>query len=276
MPALAEQAAAAPAPLLGIDHIPLAVRDLAQAAQTYRRLGFVIKPGRFHADGIRNRQIKFVDGAGIELITAATVTDTLTGRYVRLISQGEAPAFVSFHTANFEVLKTALQTLGEPYSIHDGLLEFNSEALGWLFVGAGSNRSPTDRPEHFAHPNTANATLAVWIAGGDQEQSLRLFKALGARVAQKTVRVPDPQVATVATVAGGGEVIFLPASRQVIPGRPIVGIVFRTRDLSAALRVLHSAGVAGPKSIETPTYRSLFVEPRDTHGVWLEFRQTRG
>ena len=255
--------------------MPLAVKDLEQATEDFRRLGFAIKPGHLHEDGVRNNHVKFVDGAGIELITAPAVTDTLSARYVKLISQGDAPAFLCFHTASLEVLKTALEPLGQPYSINNGLLEFNSPALRWLFMAAGSNRSPTDRPEHFAHHNTAEATLAVWIAAADPEPSLRLFKALGARVEQKTVSVPDPQLATVATVENGGEVIFLPANRQLLPGRPIVGIVFRTRDLSAALRVLHLAGVASPKSVETPTYRSLLVAPRDAHGVWLEFREMK-
>ena len=38
----------------GIDHVPIAVNDLEQAAAAYRRLGFVLKPGRPHANGIRN------------------------------------------------------------------------------------------------------------------------------------------------------------------------------------------------------------------------------
>jgi hypothetical protein len=51
--------------LFGIDHIPLVVKYLDDAAEAYRRLGFAIKPGRPHADGIRNAHAKFPDGAGI-------------------------------------------------------------------------------------------------------------------------------------------------------------------------------------------------------------------
>ena len=253
------------------------MRDLEQAAETYRRLGFVIKPGRFHADGIRNNHVKFPDGAGIELITAAAATDELTRHYTQLLAQGEGPAYVSFHCPSEKALTDAAESIGEPYSLEGNLMTFHSESLQWLFLGEGSNRAPTDRPEHFAHPNGADATLAVWIAcsDGDREQALRLFRALGATVAQKAIRAPDPLRTTVATVENGGEVIFLPSKHQLLPGRPIVGIVFRTRDLSAALHVLRSAGVEGPRSVETPAYRSLTVSPQDTRGVWLEFRQNR-
>lgn len=54
----------------------------------------------------------------------------------------------------------------------------------------GTNRSPTDRPEHFAHLNTANATIAVWIAGGDQTRMLSVFRSLGARIDHKRVNAP--------------------------------------------------------------------------------------
>ncbi|HEY6924369.1 MAG TPA: VOC family protein [Steroidobacteraceae bacterium] len=269
--------ATAALPLIGIDHIPFVVKDLEQAAETYRRLGFVIKPGRFHADGIRNSHIKFPDGAGIELITAPAATDDLTRRYTRMISQGEGPASVSFHSSSEPALIAAAESIDEPYSLEGNLMTFRNESLRWLFLSEGSNRSPTDRPEHFAHPNGASATLAVWIACDDHDRgrALRLFRSLGATVGQKVVRVPDPLRTTVATIENGGEVIFLPIKRQLLAGRPIVGIVFRTRDLSAADQALRSAGVKDLESVETPAYRSLLVSPHDTCGVWLEFRERR-
>jgi len=237
----------------------------------------VIKPGRFHADGLRNNHVKFPDGAGIELITAPAVTDELTRDYTRMMSQGEGPAYVSFHSSSERALIAAAESVGEPYSLEGKLMTFRNESLRWLFLAEGSNRSPSDRPEHFAHPNGANATLAVWIACSDRdrEQALRLFRALGATIRQEVVRAPDPLRATVATVENGGEVIFLPRQRQLLPGRPIVGIVFRTRNLSAARHVLRTAGVESPRSVATQAYRSLFVPPHASRGVWLEFRESR-
>jgi hypothetical protein len=257
-PALAAEVTPAVTATIGIDHIPLVVRDLVNATETYRHLGFAIKPGRFHADGIRNNHIKFEDGAGIELISASTPTDALTAGYLKLLSRGEGPAYVSFHTANLRAVRDGLEHLGQAYSLDDGILEFTNAELQWLFLFEGTNRSPTDRPEHFAHPNSANATLAVWVAGRDPSQMLALFKACGARIEQKQVHVPDPLLATVATVANG-EVVFLPVERQIIPGRPIVGIVFQASDLSALQRVLRSAKVHEPVKLETATYRSLLL-----------------
>jgi hypothetical protein len=260
-------------PLISINHVPLAVKDVDRAAQMYRRLGFVIKPGRFHADGIRTQLIKFPhDGAGIELITAARATDPLTAHYLRLLSEGEGPAYVCFTTPDLGGIKQRLEQLGEVYSLDDGLLTLTEPPLNWLFLAEGPNLSPTDRPEHFAHANTANAALAIWIAGGDQKRMLAFFKALGARIERERVHAPDPLLADIARVDKGGQVIFLPASHQIIPGWPIVGIVMRVKDLSATRQALKSGGI---RPVQRPDvgYGSVLVAPNDTHNMWLEFRE---
>jgi hypothetical protein len=271
-PATVVDATAGGGALIGIDHMPFAVKDLDRAILEFQRLGFAIKPGRFHADGIHNAHVKFPDGAGIELITASAPADDLTRRYLRFLAAGEGPAFVSFHSASLAELTQHLEKAHFAAAAHDGLLEVQDPALEWLFLFAGTNQSPTDLPEHFAHPNTADATLAVWIAGRDEARMAAFFTGLGARIERKRVFVPDAMLATVATVANG-EVIFLPPSRQLIADHPIVGAVFHVRDLDTAERVLRSGKVRGIRKLQAESHRSLFVPPQETAGVWLEFRQ---
>ena len=50
--------------IAGLDHVPIAVGDLDAAAARYRALGFALKPGRPHANGIRNQHAKFADDGG--------------------------------------------------------------------------------------------------------------------------------------------------------------------------------------------------------------------
>jgi catechol 2,3-dioxygenase-like lactoylglutathione lyase family enzyme len=53
----------------GIDHIVIAVRDLAAASADYARLGFTVTPGGEHTGGAtHNALISFADGAYFELI----------------------------------------------------------------------------------------------------------------------------------------------------------------------------------------------------------------
>ena len=142
--------------VLGLDHIPVAVRDLEQAASTYQRLGFALKPGRHHANGIRNVHVKFPDGSGIELLTATGGVDDLSSHYVNFLKAAEGPAFVSFHERDTKRLHAALRRGGYEIQENAGITKARLPDLGWLLLVA-DNRSPTDRPEHFAHPNGATA-----------------------------------------------------------------------------------------------------------------------
>ena len=233
--------------IAGLDHVPVAVRDLDAAAATYRRLGFVLKPGRPHANGIRNLHAKFPDGTEIELITAPAARDALTTKYRRHLAKGDGPAFLALFAPD-----------GAPAVA----------APDYLFFGR-RNASPTDRPPHFAHPNTARALVAVWLAG-DLAAETAFLKAAGASLAARTVRVPDPAHATVAGFPEG-EVLLLPPSRALVAGRPIVGVTLRVASLAAARAVLSRARVAtrGPIGSES----SVFVPPAAAHGLWLELRE---
>ena len=235
--------AAGPA-VAGLDHVPIAVRDLPAAAADYRRLGFVLKPGRSHENGIENVHAKFPDGTEIELITAPAARDGLTSRYRRHLESGDGPAFLALHA---------------PGGV-EGI-----QAPDYLFF-ARLNHSPTDRPEHFAHPNTARTLGAVWLAG-ELAAERALLRTLGAVLEERTVHVPDPVRATVARF-GAGEVYLLPASRAIVPGRPIVGVTVGVTDPSAARRVIERGGVATRAGIGGRP--KVFVAPEAAHGLWLE------
>jgi hypothetical protein len=73
-----------------------------------------------------------------------------------------------------------------------------------------------------------------------------------------------------------GDVVFLPRASQTIPGRPIVGVVFLTRDLAAVRHCLDAAHISPAARVETAEYESVIVGPRGTFGLWMEFREVRG
>src|SRR6058998_2618487 len=54
--------------LRGIDHIVIAVPDLAAARESYAALGFTVVPGGRHPVGTHNALIAFGDGSYVELI----------------------------------------------------------------------------------------------------------------------------------------------------------------------------------------------------------------
>lgn len=270
----ADEAPPANAPVVvGLDHIPIAVADLDAAADRYRTLGFTLKPGRPHENGIRNQHAKFADGTELELITAPEARDALTTKYRRHLAQGDGPAFLAFYAPSMEAAASRLEAVGIPHTRHRAFLDFGQrDGLGYVFLG-GRNASPTDRPEHFVHANGASSLIAVWLAG-DLSGERRLLDALGGRRETADVRVPD-RVTTPVARFDEGDVLLLPADRQRVSGRPIVGATLRVRSLAAVEAVLSRGRLPVPERVATPQGASVFLPPALTNGLWLEFRESQ-
>jgi hypothetical protein len=88
------------------------------------------------------------------------------------------------------------------------------------------------------------------------------------------VRVPDAVHATVARFAEG-EVVLLPAARQLLPGRRIVGATLRVASLDTARALIGRGQASLPAIVASSAGRSVFLPPSRTHGLWLEFLEAR-
>ena len=259
--------------IIGIDHVPVAVRDLDRASERYRSFGFTLKPGRFHSDGIRNNHIKFPDGSGIELISPpAQPVDELTGEYAARVAEGDGPAFLSLHARDRRQLVAALQAASIAFN-QDEFITLKDPRLKFLFFDQ-DNRSPTDLPEHFSHANTAVAMTGVWLALDEpaRKSIAKVLRALGAVASTRTVFVPAATRVEGWNVQNG-YIALLPKSRELHPGRPIVGVDFEVRDLSAAIRWLDSASNPSLADGRHPGTGRLFIPPASAHGLWVSFHE---
>ena len=256
--------AAAEPVLTGLDHIPGAVSDLDRAKAGYEAMGFVLKPGRAHANGIRNLHAKFPDGTEIELITATAARDALSAEYVAWLKGGDGPPFAGFYTQEMIGLLGRISDLGSPLVFENGIASFRPESLLHHFFFGGRQKSPTDRPEHFAHPNTATALTGLWLAEDTVTESLLQLldaaRASGTRCAPfgpSTARMTFPE----------GDVSFV----RTISPRPILGATVAIGSLETARRRLTEKSVRFEQNACAP--ESLWIAPEAAHGLWLELRQ---
>ncbi|MBN9660673.1 MAG: VOC family protein [Acidobacteria bacterium] len=261
-----------PKPLIaGIDHIPLAVRDLSQAAAQFRSLGFVLKEGRAHENGILNRHAKFPDGSELELITAPNARDALTAEYRTFLSRGNGPAYLGFFAPDQDRLVAELAKSGQRCERDGGMIGFPAgDALHHIFF-AHRSASPTDRPEHFLHPNTAEALIGVWLATDDLSPERGLLRSLGIPVERRMACTPECAMAEVAQLPEG-EIVLLPGRRQVVPGRRIAGATVRVRSVAAARTALERGGWK-TRVRRSRQGSSIFLPPEVCFGLWLELRQ---
>jgi len=249
--------------VVGLDHIPVVVADLQKAEADFRAMGFAIKSGHVHPDVIRNVHVKFPDGTEIELITAPAAVDALTAEYRAKLRSGEGPVYFGLYAPDHPSLIARLNASGLPLREDGATLDFPPEtALHPLFFGS-RNRTPTDRPEHFAHPNSAVRLSAVWIR--DTPALHTLFRDLGISV--QPVSLCNPILARKGSMAllAEGRVYLVPsASENVIAARVEV------RSLETLKSVLSKNHVQ-MQPADPCEPGAVWVSPPSAHGIWLEF-----
>jgi hypothetical protein len=260
-------AKAAAGPLvIGMDHIPLVVRDLEQAEADFKALGFAIKPGRFHADGIRNAHVKFPDGTEIELITAPAAVDTLTSEYRARLETGEGPVYFGLYAPDPAALSAQLATSGFAANHDGGLVEFAPQSsLHPLFFGT-RQKAPTDRPEHFAHANGALRLSGLWVR--DLNGAKDLFSKLDVKLDTAKPCGPLQGPVTIAHLPEGDLLLVRP---QAGTGN-VAAAQVEVRSLSVVKQMLTKQGIA-LKDFPMCDPASVWVPPAAAHGIWLQFIQ---
>lgn len=179
---------------LPLDHIVIAVHELAQAIADYRELGFNVLPGGQHPGRTsHNALVVFSDGAYLELI-AWQGPATQERWYNTLQAHGEG--LVDFAllpedtvTALNDARARGLLTLHGP--VDGGRVRPDGERLQWQSARHETPDVPflcgdiTPRrlrvPDNTAsrtHPNGATGVASVCVALHDLDQGLQRYKAL--------------------------------------------------------------------------------------------------
>ena len=236
-------------PMLAVDHVPVAVRQLRDAEREYAALGFTIKPGRLHANGLRNAHIKFADGTSLELITPERgETDAMTRDYAAFLALHEGGAYLSLRTALLDSagpLGAGIPTgpvtrSGNAFAIATPV----DSSLRWLFF-IEYLAPVADADELLVHHNGAQGIETVWVSGRART---------GERALRKSLRP--------------GSVAAAPGLAE---GPPIVGVTLRVPDVARVQQLL-----AGGPGLTLPIRtdgrgRSIRVPAASARGLWIEF-----
>ncbi|HLL51200.1 MAG TPA: VOC family protein [Thermomicrobiales bacterium] len=129
----------------GIDHVVIAVRDLAIASNDYARLGFTVTPGGEHTGGVtHNALISFADGSYFELIAFKEPDRPQNHKWWATFARGEGTVDFALlsESVDFEGdrLKQAEIELDGP---HDGgRLRPDGQHIAWRNLGLKSAGVP--------------------------------------------------------------------------------------------------------------------------------------
>jgi catechol 2,3-dioxygenase-like lactoylglutathione lyase family enzyme len=129
----------------GIDHIVIAVRDLAAAAQDYARLGFTVTPGGEHTGGAtHNALISFADGAYFELIAFREPDRPQEHKWWARFAKGEGTVDFALLSESVDFEGDRLKQAGiEIDGPHDGgRLRPDGQRIAWRNLGLNATGAP--------------------------------------------------------------------------------------------------------------------------------------
>lgn len=167
--------------VIKLDHVILAVPDIDSAISYVSRLGFKIKPGTIHSNGLKNVHIKFANDTELELMTVVGQPgDAIAKNYQALINDKTIGAFVAFSGISVDSISAML----EPQNIKHEIIQERSwkyltfeqgGPLAAIFFIEYGSRLPTNK-QYYVHTSRAFAFDFVSLAAGKElRQVLQLI-----------------------------------------------------------------------------------------------------
>ncbi len=240
----------APGASVRLDHVPIAVSDLDSAVAEFEGIGFTVKPGSLHPNGLENAHIEFVDGTSLELITVSSdgggrAGDALSAWYGRLIEAGGGGAFLSLHAGEADEVYGRLRSLDlEPRRTRGRAFDWVSFAEGHplhnvFFIDYRAVAQ--EAPAALRHANGATGLVEARVETAAPDRLGELLQALGAKSCGPVAGAERDGAYGVAN----GTILLMPAGDA--PFARVQAVAIRTAQRSAASRA-RSAGPAGARS----------------------------
>jgi glyoxalase-like protein len=252
-------------PLAGlhIDHVPIAVRDLPGAIAEFRALGFRIKPGRPHQNGIENAAIKFADGSYLELITAHNGTDRLATQYEEMLRTTEGAAYLFLRDENGEFTNRVVGAGGQrgesgPFAFTELPTPWHAPHLQLIQYLAPAE----DTPDIYQHANGALRVTAVWMLIDDHNEPL--MQELDAQSEAINPLGFDNRAARRVELANRTRLLLTKRRAGDPTGVPVAAVLIEVESLHR-LR----ASVAGEHAVSRRGV--VWLPPTRMHGVWIGF-----
>lgn len=269
-----------------LEHVVIAVRDLAVATASYERLGFTVTQGGKHpTGGTTGNGVFFSNGTYLELLTV--YDREKAADLAKFLEQREGPRSIAVEVPSADAIRESLHAAGidggEPTK---GKWESSSPVTKeWLTI----DPKPVLPGNIFfidylrtsqSHPNTATGIRAVWVMVKSLQEASHRFERLGFSVGRP---IEAPQFGTLAqeVMLGKGSLMLLTTKEKSTDshadtdaaGSHIVCVSIMVKDLEAARAVIKARS---GRTLEV--YKGIYgdgvlVPANLTHGIAIEFAQ---
>ncbi len=283
--------------LTRIDHVMIAVPELAAGIEAYTRMGFAIHPGGVHSEGGTENAIAFFQDDYLELLSVREGHAHLASDGLReFLRQGGGFRYAVVQSDDLAADVMAMRQRGVDVSdpAEGSRRTPAGQPLRWKVAQLGSRQplplffiqhlTPLDErrrqaPEAGEHPNGALRTDRVYIVVADVAKAAEVYsQVLGLPVprlqhgnvikADMAVFDLGPTGLTVVQPAEAGPAAEALARRGPGPFQ----VLYRTRSMDAAVRWMVDHGLPPPaRGIRNTGEQAILVGPQDAGGAYIGF-----
>jgi hypothetical protein len=251
-----------------LDHVIIGTREFQSSIEFLEgKLGFTIKNGKKHKNGISNFFIEFEDSSEIEFISVQNPSDKLANIYKSLLNKNQYGFQFAIRTNQFNYLKINSYGLSEGFSeIYENsnystLSKINADSKLPFFFIQHNKQNFTQAN----HSNKAKGILSVWLETSDIKKTVRKYIDYGF-AAIDTVKVGNYKTKTVSMKNNNFELIIIDSNKDNISGitigvKNIIDVQKYIED-KLNINLMIRSSVRG---------KSISLNPKVTKSIWFEF-----
>lgn len=157
-----------------LDHVIVGSKDLNKSSELFSSLGFSIKDGYKHKNGIKNNFIEFTNNSELEIIEVSDTNDELSKNYKTLIEENISGLQFAIRVHEIDQLKNSFDKLDYPFSKTDKnnfystlfSKSINTE-LPIFFIKYNKENNNTE----VNHTNKTKGIKSIWFETKDIKKS---------------------------------------------------------------------------------------------------------
>jgi hypothetical protein len=232
-----------------------------------KALGFNIKKGGLHKNGIENLFIEFKDGSEIEIMTIDTPRDMLAKEYKTLINQKKWGLGFAFRTDQIEglaqhlnnVYPEPMELIQRDYYTTLSRKKYDKE-LPLFFIEYQDKNSNSI----IDHPNCSVGINSIWLSTKDLRETVLRFSDWGFSLID-TIKIPDINNKAILVRNNNFEVILIEGDKYEISG-----VSIKTSCIEKLKRRLENSDVPA-NEYRSKRGKNILLNPGITKSIWIEF-----
>jgi hypothetical protein len=252
------------------DHLIIGTANISESANFFADvLGFTIKNGRQHSNGVNNLFIEFKDNSELELISVIDPKDNIARKYRSLIEHKKYGLQFAMRTDRLNEVISHFSNLNSDYNkIHENenysvLSKSEYDAKLPLFFMKHKNQNFNTETDH---QNSAKGIRSIWFSTQKLKETIFDLADLGFQLVD-TVKVHGFSNRSVLMKNDNFEIILLEEKDY-----GILGVTIILDDLSVVKRRLDNKNLKY-RSYNDEKGSGIILSPETSESIWIEFKE---